>query len=151
MIRRPPRSTRTDPLLPCTTLFRSSTAARVASSTAASAAATQKAVGRSHSAVRTLRTSFLRTGSSVSPLPVRAMDPSRTFSDRFPLTLRSRPPLAPLRRRLHHRGNNSATRTVPRQPAQIGRASCRERVCQYVYVSGGAETLKKKQIRYHKH
>src|SRR3546814_15148002 len=27
---------------------------------------------------------------------------------------------------------------------QIGRASCRERVCQYVYVSGVAGTLKKK-------
>src|SRR3546814_13826364 len=28
---------------------------------------------------------------------------------------------------------------------EIGRASCRERVCQYVWISGGADCLKKKQ------
>src|SRR3546814_16085304 len=30
------------------------------------------------------------------------------------------------------------------RPHEIGRASCRERVCQYVSISGVAETLKKK-------
>src|SRR3546814_11040276 len=30
-------------------------------------------------------------------------------------------------------------------PAQIGRASCRDRVCQYVYISVFAVSLKKKQ------
>src|SRR3546814_14430488 len=30
------------------------------------------------------------------------------------------------------------------RPLQIGRASCRERVCQDVYISGGAVSLKKK-------
>src|SRR3546814_14784414 len=34
-------------------------------------------------------------------------------------------------------------RPVPRAP--IGRASCRERVCQYVEVPGGAGSLKKKK------
>src|SRR3546814_16225834 len=36
--------------------------------------------------------------------------------------------------------------TVERQPEEIGRASCRERVCPYVLISGVAGTLKKKQI-----
>src|SRR3546814_20030671 len=31
---------------------------------------------------------------------------------------------------------------------QIGRASCRERVCQYVYISVGAVLLKKKQDKH---
>src|SRR3546814_12438341 len=31
--------------------------------------------------------------------------------------------------------------------SQIGRASCRERVCQYVYISVGAVSLKKKTKR----
>src|SRR3546814_17655283 len=35
------------------------------------------------------------------------------------------------------------------QLAEIGRASCRERVCQYVSISGGAVSLKKKQIKTH--
>src|SRR3546814_15048298 len=30
---------------------------------------------------------------------------------------------------------------------QIGRASCRERVCQYGYISGAAGTLKKKKTK----
>src|SRR3546814_11865925 len=34
-------------------------------------------------------------------------------------------------------------------PAQLGRASCRERVCQYVYISVVAVSLKKKQILYY--
>src|SRR3546814_21060412 len=32
--------------------------------------------------------------------------------------------------------------------SQIGRASCRERVCMYVYISGVACTIKKKQKQY---
>src|SRR3546814_12919452 len=34
---------------------------------------------------------------------------------------------------------------APRSRIQIGRASCRERVCQYVYISVVSVTLKKKQ------
>src|SRR3546814_11903740 len=36
------------------------------------------------------------------------------------------------------------TQSTPNEFAEIGRASCRERVCQYVSISGGAVTLKKK-------
>src|SRR3546814_15056199 len=32
---------------------------------------------------------------------------------------------------------------------QIGRASCRERVCKYVSISVVAESLKKKQLQFH--
>src|SRR3546814_19917039 len=34
---------------------------------------------------------------------------------------------------------------VPAHSEQIGRASCRERVCQYVYISGVAGSLNKKK------
>src|SRR3546814_18230611 len=37
---------------------------------------------------------------------------------------------------------------LPKYRHQIGRASCRERVCQYVSISGGAETLKKKKKKH---
>src|SRR3546814_15895852 len=36
---------------------------------------------------------------------------------------------------------------LPKLAAEIGRASCRERVCQYVSISVGAVTLKKKNKR----
>src|SRR3546814_16978706 len=43
--------------------------------------------------------------------------------------------------RLHHQGENLASR-------EIGRASWRERVCQYVSISVGAVSLKKKMYIY---
>src|SRR3546814_13133317 len=36
-----------------------------------------------------------------------------------------------------------------REAAEIGRASCRERECQYVYISVGAVSLKKKKTNRH--
>src|SRR3546814_13021801 len=107
MIRRPPRSTRTNTLFPYTTLFRSSEAVRpdlprCPRATGAVAAA-QAGVD-------------LRAGD----LPGQPRHPRR-----LPAHAAQPQPA------LHGR-------------QQIGRASCRERVCQYVYISLVAVSLKKK-------
>src|SRR3546814_14326283 len=42
-----------------------------------------------------------------------------------------------------NRSNHAARSKGVAKPLQIGRASCRDRVCQYVYISVGAVSLKK--------
>src|SRR3546814_18615579 len=46
-----------------------------------------------------------------------------------------------------HRGNVDDLAAAARDHMQIGRASCRERVCQYVSISGVAVSLKKKSTK----
>src|SRR3546814_14489301 len=43
-----------------------------------------------------------------------------------------------------HPGDGADQAVGPVAPVEIGRASCWERVCQYVVISGGAVSLKKK-------
>src|SRR3546814_11114732 len=103
MIRRPPRSTRTDTLFPYTTLFRSPEAAPPGAAGA-----------------RPLHE---------QRLPVRFPDPRGEAPQRRGGDLRNPPgePDGPRRRRGLHGRIQYLLRG-----AEIGRASCRERVCQYV-------------------
>src|SRR3546814_17260659 len=120
MIRRPPRSTRTDTLFPYTTLFRSERPVVV--------------------------------GDIALAAPC--------FGDED--QLRGRRVAAGAAQRLEHRVERRGVRRARRDhrldvfamPAesearpldQIGRASWRERVCQYVYIPVLADTLKKKKL-----
>src|SRR3546814_15907548 len=92
MIRRPPRSTRTDKLLPYTTLFRSRDKQRVQP--------------------------FFGEPSLQQPRPQRHEPPAIEGDLRDIVTLVER--VEPVRHELVF------------DRSQIGRASCRERVCQYV-------------------
>src|SRR3546814_11192298 len=119
MIRRPPRSTRTDTLFPYTTLFRSLQAppgcARL---------------------VRRVHQGILGHGRERAP-PVQVSgrhEPGHGLVTQRPIT--GYPP----------------TRREPRSDAeghsvgaQIGRAACRERVCQYVEISVVAVSVKTKR------
>src|SRR3546814_15902544 len=116
MIRRPPRSTRTDTLFPYTTLFRSGAAEVDAAAAVAGeaaehpvAAAPVHAAGdrRDHAVVVVAAAVALEVAAQVGP-PVHAVG------------LRRAGPV--------HRDDVRA----PAPGGQIGRASCRERVCQYV-------------------
>src|SRR3546814_14943303 len=53
----------------------------------------------------------------------------------------------PAQQRTQQRAQWRAQRALPRpwQPCEIGRASCRERVCQYGYITVVAVSLKKKK------
>src|SRR3546814_11638926 len=108
MIRRPPRSKRTDTLFPYTTLFRSS---RARSACAPNA---PNATPRKPYSAPIVSHGFMQ--------PPRRGSESRALA-----VLRSA-----------HRPS-----PAPGSRNQIGRASCRERVCPYVLISGGAVTLKK--------
>src|SRR3546814_15124865 len=128
MIRRPPRSTRTDTLFPYTTLFRSprsssSISARVWPAFSSGAGGVSVARWRFWGGELSLRSSLWR---------------SRGEGDR--------------RRRRWWRGSDVASSPLrqrfallpPHGFAKIGRASCRERVCQYVKISVLAVPLQKK-------
>src|SRR3546814_19868183 len=102
MIRRPPRSTRTDTLFPYTTLFRSIGDRLV------------------EAALRPAQ----RTGADVEP---SAVQPRHREAKAVALG-----PDAAFDRHLHIVENHlRGGRGVPAE-LEIGRASCRERVCQYV-------------------
>src|SRR3546814_18814102 len=121
MIRRPPRSTRTDTLFPYTTLFRSPTASR------------ERDFSEVSYGCRAAVTQF-------HPYP--GTPPARAQPCWWPCTAgrarRFAGACADLRER---RGNFAVAMTQE----EIGRASCRERVCQYVLVSVYAGSLKKKK------
>src|SRR3546814_15060082 len=105
MIRRPPRSTRTDTLFPYTTLFRSSERARAHLPVLGGhVARDQPVIARDISGVRPAR-----------PVETALLGLRRQIIARRDVI---RPRLIVVR----FRG----------RPEQIGRASCRERVCQYV-------------------
>src|SRR3546814_21069877 len=128
MIRRPPRSTRTDTLFPYTTLFRSP-------------AATSAEPGR-EVAARRGQLSALSRGAGAARVRLRRSDggagrpQSRHGAARSPeppgvVGCRAGAALSPGARRAH-------------AVEEIGSASCRERECQYVYISVVAGQLKKK-------
>src|SRR3546814_18098255 len=97
MIRRPPRSTRTDTLFPYTTLFRSGKGASFRH---------PDAYKRDPAAI-TLETAMFLAGQGAMVVGVDLINPE---------------PLP----------SNLEDNYLPVHPFQIGRASCRERVCQYV-------------------
>src|SRR3546814_18124117 len=122
MIRRPPRSTRADTLFPYTTRFRSGGrryAKAVAPALVAGAHCPRRLIGRG--------------GFSVAPM---------AGTDAMML-----------RRRLMHRplgpGNksrdDSSVSSALSSHVEIGRESCRERVCRYVSIQVVSVTLKKKK------
>src|SRR3546814_14822005 len=126
MIRRPPRSTRTDTLFPYTTLFRS--------------LARQRCVDLAERLQREINVLRAHADTRVGNLDTNAV----------PVTSDSDGHFARLRRKLdrvRHQIEQDLLDTEPIGPqcrkiwrernpepllAQIGRASCRERVCQYV-------------------
>src|SRR3546814_14463103 len=144
MIRRPPRSTRTDTLFPYTTLFRS---------------------GGLHRRLRLKALRLLRLLLVFSHALLEAFDALGDIAHHV-----GKPALA---EQQHHDDANyqpmpDAERThgnspIPQgsppiaaavatgdrrafiDPLQIGRASCREGVCQYVYIWGVARSIKKKK------
>src|SRR3546814_17956060 len=105
MIRRPPRSTRTDTLFPYTTLFRSLPQGREqgAYSAPALSSAVKTALLEAHQLARALGSTYI--------------DPEHLF-----IALAGDPDHVP--------GRLLASAGIT--PEKIGRASCRERVCQYV-------------------
>src|SRR3546814_17745846 len=131
MIRRPPRSTRTDTLFPYTTLFRSP--------------------GK-QALPRPLPQAGGEKKERLSRLPP-AVNRHQPAEDRLDLH-RGEARVADHPREFGHRREAAArfdqiaiaVLVVGNQLAEleIGRASCRGRVCQYVSISGGAESLKKK-------
>src|SRR3546814_15819208 len=127
MIRRPPRSTRTDTLFPYTTLFRSE-AERGRDVEAIVAIMVELAVGIA-----------IERGQAIAPMGAgidRAADVERA------LLALMRPPLQDDladrigRRALAAHVDEATGRSLAiehrRRPLEIGRASCRERVCQCV-------------------
>src|SRR3546814_16177502 len=123
MLRRPPRSTRTDTLLPYTTLFRSW-------------------IGEVETAVRhRLPILFVILNNAgfgwiMQGEKMLDIQPRSTFG---PVDF------AAMGRAMCARGYRDDTLEEARVAlrAEIGRASCRERVCQYVSLSVFADTLKK--------
>src|SRR3546814_12874718 len=111
MIRRPPRSTRTDTLFPYTTLFRSDDAPANAGTLA--------------SEIR-LRSRPRHVGRHLGPRPLAGLGSAAS-------------------RATVPRSGRRKSQPTNAQGAEIGRASCRERVWQYVYISVVAVPLKKQQ------
>src|SRR3546814_11731446 len=116
MLRRPPGSTRTDTLVPYTTLFRSPSKPELLTPAETSTWATTESICCASAVSRVaLAESTIWIAAVLSPTAA-ASDSRADTSAEIAVTLAS----------------------------QIGRASCRERVCQYVYISVAAVSLKKK-------
>src|SRR3546814_15190846 len=119
MIRRPPRSTRTDTLCPYTTLFRSAgLGGGLVERKAALARVARPDADTRHADERALL--FLQYG-----LVHRRASERRGLSVAY--RQRFRVPLLPLPRACRRRDGNDVS-----QVRYHGRAACRERVCQYV-------------------
>src|SRR3546814_14693478 len=112
MVRRPPRSTRTDTLFPYTTLFRSWIATAASEAGRAAQTVTLVAVSKTHPASAV--TTALAAGQKVF-----GENRVQEAQGKFPALKAAHPAL-----RLHLIG--------PLQTNKIGRASCRERVGQHV-------------------
>src|SRR3546814_19696595 len=110
MIRRPPRSTRTDTLFPYTTLFRSGAVVRFAHLPGRLVTDTHRCHPGTHT--------------SLSPYPDRHPGQA-SASERDP------GPIAPPGAWPIHRSRLALPRTL-HGAVEIGRASCRARVCTYV-------------------
>src|SRR3546814_17573167 len=124
MIRRPPRSTRTDTLFPYTTLFRSARRLNRARQAAHPPARRQGVVAR-----RPSRQPYYPPDLAH---PLARLSPERSLSVET-----ARPARGPGAGR-HARGPRNPRRPLPpprtQAAAEIGRASWRERVCQYVLI-----------------
>src|SRR3546814_19105407 len=118
MIRRPPRSTRTDTLFPYTTLFRSSFKGR----------ALFRCTGRRESAGKRKDHNPLVAEEIARAhiLPAEGVVTTNAF--------------------ITHAGFKDNVGNLTSKHIEIGRASCRERVCQYGYISVVAVSLKKKAL-----
>src|SRR3546814_11913659 len=135
MIRRPPRSTRTDTLFPYTTLFRS------ASPAGRSAPPCPRGWGPSgRSCDASLQESFSFGARVYNPAAVRK-------TSRFGLEVQASDLGGGF-----EGARLGCGRLLDQRPVQgadggikIGRASCRERVCQYVEISVVAGSLKKQR------
>src|SRR3546814_11076598 len=124
MIRRPPRSTRTDTLFPYTTLFRSETAASLGRFSKADA---ERLPG--------FREKLLRLAGALRPALLRT-PPRLDFGDWSNILALGRLGLSA--RLLGRKDMREMLRIVGMNAAdQTGRASGRERVCQYVEISVG--------------
>src|SRR3546814_14534781 len=168
MIRRPPISTRTDTLFPYTTLFRSHAESNDRR-WRAHGADTRPLPGRT--AHRWPPCSCVPRPPSAAQPTSRWRDPAvrRFFPKAAPLPARQQTALQWTMRRcggafrcgryqsavssayivqfvIPHDGKREKVPAFAgwRQLTEIGRASCRERVCQYVWLSVGAVYLKKK-------
>src|SRR3546814_16022147 len=131
MIRRPPRSTRTDTLFPYTTLFRSDGLASVSADAWAAATGDDKAAraaikkwrqmpkldSLSPEELNDLVDYAISAPGVVLGRALRRHDPTILDAGRFAALVR-----------LSWQG----LRAYLDNPVKIGRASCRERVCQYV-------------------
>src|SRR3546814_15839014 len=121
MIRRPPRSTRTDTLFPYTTLFRSHP------TRGAISPAEFIPVAEECGLIETIGEWVLRT----------ACDEAARWPDGVRVAVN----VSPIQ------FANPALPAIVTNAPEIGRASCRERVCQYVLISVVAVSLKKKNIK----
>src|SRR3546814_17738961 len=117
MIRRPPRSTRTDTLFPYTTLFRSGTY-----STLALPLKRYTAFGRGSYDVTDNINAFLQFNYSTF----------KTRSQGDAIVLPQDSPFVPVTNPFIPADLKALLDSRPDPTAQIGRAPCRERVCQYV-------------------
>src|SRR3546814_12445032 len=116
MIRRPPRSTRTDTLFPYTTLFRSGRAAALADAQATAEA--------EYDAANAARAAAVAAGFG-DPIHPTTGEPVPATRSYVAAKLYLHFTLADIIRTL--RGDLD-----PNTKVEIGRASCRESVCQYV-------------------
>src|SRR3546814_16460148 len=112
MIRRPPRSNRTDTLLPYTTLFRS--------------------IGAIRWKTWKMLCAFRRAASTLARLPLIFSDHLVPLHSEVCASFSNDASYAVLSGD-HERGFNACVELCDRHVgSEIGRASCRERVCQYV-------------------
>src|SRR3546814_20265130 len=118
---RPPRSTPTDPLFPFTTLFRS----RRDQGHPPAGRHRQRDGAPDEGRAREARQYPRRRGCA------RQRDPARRGREAIE----------------DPRGRGPPRSRFPRLGSQIGRASCRERVCQYVSIAVVAVSLKKKKTK----
>src|SRR3546814_13480636 len=116
MIRRPPRATRTDPLFPYPTLFRSDSSPTATSPPAGIVRTAEPAPGETAEQVTDPATDADPTAPPASP------SPSPLSEAPVPAPLLA-PPAGPV---------PAPTAPADSPATEIGRASCRERVCQYV-------------------
>src|SRR3546814_14573087 len=116
MIRRPPISTRTDSLFPYTTLFRAA-----------------RRIDDDEKGDQRRDEQFGQCGDAHPSASVSYATPSRRHAETSVLRIRHAIVIGP---------TPPGTGVIaPAWP--LGRASCRERVCQYVSISGGDGSLKK--------
>src|SRR3546814_16684288 len=128
MIRRPPRTTRTDTLFPYTTLFRSEQASESKSAPPRASSGSPQVLAGLEAAIRR----------QIQPCADRQVNPGPGANEIVTvlhLRLNRNGTLAADPRVVRHEGVDSSNGRYSRRVldlGQIGRASCRERECTYV-------------------